>query len=283
MGTIFPEIWNALSAPFTKEQIKTRPGSRGMQLQYITARTAMNRLDEVLGPENWEDEFGETKDGLSCRITVTLPDGRRVTKMDGGGFADMPQEDDTEKSAFSDAFKRAAVKFGVARYLYHDGIPTHHAVNHPNDTGHGSGSYATPDKVKEYCDWIGITCDEVNARWLDYLTDKKTGEISGKAPGELVNYWQLSGHILKFAKEHNMVSASEEIRSGQRDKWAAVAYDRFREQVDTEAKEYCRNLWRVARAKHKAPQSREPGEDDVLTDDEAMDRIAEGATIERKR
>jgi Rad52/22 family double-strand break repair protein len=274
MSTSFPEIWNALAAPFAKEQVKTRPGSRGMQLQYITARTAMNRLDEVLGPENWEDEFGETKDGLSCRITVTLPDGRRVTKMDGGGFADMPQEDDTEKSAFSDAFKRAAVKFGVGRYLYHDGVPTHHAINYPNQTGHGSGAYAPPDQVKEYCDWVGQMCDIVNARWLDYLTDKKTGEISGKAPAEIVNYWQLSGHLLKFAKANKMVNAPDEQRAGQRDKLAAVAYHRFREAIETEAVKYCRELWKVARARYKALQIREPGSDDDLTEDEAMDKVA---------
>ena len=152
-------------------------------------------------------------------------------------------------------------------------IPEHHAVNHPNETGYGSGAYASPEKVKAYCDWIGVTCDEVNAKWLDYLTDKKTGEITGKAPGELVNYWQLSGHLLKFAIAKKMVNAPEESRAGSRDKYAAIAYDRFREAIELEATEYCRNLWRLARAKHKA-FAREPGSDDEITEDEAMDKIA---------
>ena len=35
----------------------------------------------------------------------------------------MADQGDDDKSGFSDAFKRAAVKFGVARYLYRDGVP----------------------------------------------------------------------------------------------------------------------------------------------------------------
>ena len=36
----------------------------------------------------------------------------------------MADSGDDDKSGYSDAFKRAAVKFGVARYLYRDGVPT---------------------------------------------------------------------------------------------------------------------------------------------------------------
>jgi hypothetical protein len=35
----------------------------------------------------------------------------------------MSDSGDDDKSGYSDAFKRAAVKFGVARYLYRDGVP----------------------------------------------------------------------------------------------------------------------------------------------------------------
>src|SRR5207249_11297034 len=40
------------------------------------------------------------------------------TKMDGGGQSEQPDEGDRRKAAFSDALKRAAVKFGIGRYLY---------------------------------------------------------------------------------------------------------------------------------------------------------------------
>ena len=125
MSTQFPDLVAALAAPFRDDEVKTRQGGGGRQLAYITARTAMNRLDEVLGPENWWDSYRETKDGLTCRLTIRLPeDGQEYSKEDGGGFADMPDEDDAEKSGYSSAFKRAAVKFGVGRYLYRDGVPS---------------------------------------------------------------------------------------------------------------------------------------------------------------
>lgn len=123
IGTKYAEIFAALAAPFGKDEVKSRPGKGGIQLHYVTARTVMNRFDEVLGPENWEDRYTETKDGLMCRITIVLPDGQHVAKEDGAGFASLPDESDTEKSGYSEAFKRTAVKFGIGRYLYRDGMP----------------------------------------------------------------------------------------------------------------------------------------------------------------
>ena len=47
----------------------------------------------------------------------------KLTKEDAGGFAGMQDEGDDSKSGYSDAFERAAVKFGIGRHLYGDGIP----------------------------------------------------------------------------------------------------------------------------------------------------------------
>jgi hypothetical protein len=41
-----------------------------------------------------------------------------ITKMDVGGESEQPDGGDRRKAAFSDALKRAAVKFGIGRYLY---------------------------------------------------------------------------------------------------------------------------------------------------------------------
>lgn len=131
MATQYPEIFAALAAPFDPADVKSRDQG-GRQLSYITARTAMNRLDNVLGPENWEDEYYSVCDVLFCRITITLPDGRKVSKSDAGGFKTMTtkergqtveDEENTDKTGPSDAFKRAAVLLGVGRYLYRDGVP----------------------------------------------------------------------------------------------------------------------------------------------------------------
>jgi hypothetical protein len=83
----------------------------------------MNRLDEVLGPENWWDDYVSNEHSVICRLSIRLPeDGRVLTKADAGGYAGMADEGDDAKSGHSDAFKRAGVKFGIARELYGDGV-----------------------------------------------------------------------------------------------------------------------------------------------------------------
>jgi hypothetical protein len=116
------DIFAALAAPFATQEVKTKPGGGGRQQQYVTARTVMNRLDAVLGPENWWDDYTPLEHSVICRLTVRLPDGQVVTKSDAGGEAGMADLGDNDKSGFSDAFKRAAVKWGVGRYLYRDGV-----------------------------------------------------------------------------------------------------------------------------------------------------------------
>jgi hypothetical protein len=121
--TQHPDLFAALAAPFDPSEVKVRSAA-SRQLHYITARTAMNRLDNVLGPENWWDEYVPSENSVLCRLTIRMPDGSTLTKADAGGYAGMADSGDDDKSGYSDAFKRAAVKFGIARYLYRDGVPT---------------------------------------------------------------------------------------------------------------------------------------------------------------
>ncbi len=120
--TQYPELFASLAAPYHRDEVKVR-AQAGRQLQYVTARTVMNRLDEVLGPEGWWDEYIPSENSVLCRLTIRLPDGSTLTKADAGGYAGMADQGDDDKSGFSDAFKRAAVKFGPSRYLYRDGVP----------------------------------------------------------------------------------------------------------------------------------------------------------------
>lgn len=120
--TEFPELFSSLMAPILPGQIKILPKAGGKP--YITARTVQNRLDEVLGPENWTEEYVPTgrHNSVMCRLTITLPDGSKLTKCDAGGSAGIQDGGDDDKSAHSDALKRAAVKFGIGRELYRDGV-----------------------------------------------------------------------------------------------------------------------------------------------------------------
>lgn len=210
-ATQYADIFAALAEPFPPEEVKQRwaDKARTRKLSYVTARTVMNRFDRVLGPENWSDAYREWgQHALICSITVTLPDGRTVSKSDIGGRADMPDADNDDKSAGSDAFKRAAVKFGVARYLYNDGTPfddspapapspasNGHAPVGTNGTPTPSGmpasvaerlaKYGPPDNGKRLFMWAKDVEKEANVGMVKYLND--WARLQG-FPGRMVDW-----------------------------------------------------------------------------------------------
>lgn len=113
-------MFNQLAAPFPPEAISwraqqvTKNGDKALALAYIDARDLMRRLDEVCGPENWQDAYTETARGrVICTLSIRI-NGEWVSKSDGAGDTDV----EGEKGGMSDAFKRAGVKWGVGRYLY---------------------------------------------------------------------------------------------------------------------------------------------------------------------
>lgn len=114
-----------LSEPFPENEVKWRigqagKGSRGIWaklLAYIDARAVMDRLDEVCGIENWRNEFKPAPCGGNlCGISIKI-DGEWVTKWDGAENTDIEEV----KGGLSDSFKRAAVQWGIGRYLYNFG------------------------------------------------------------------------------------------------------------------------------------------------------------------
>jgi hypothetical protein len=126
----------ALSAPFPPASVSWRVGSsnkkkrqketgdnfakatKGIALAYIDARDVMDRLDAVCGPDGWQDRYEFHGPRTVCYLSLRI-DGEWVTKADGAGDSDV----ESEKGAISDALKRAAVKWGIGRYLYHISSP----------------------------------------------------------------------------------------------------------------------------------------------------------------
>ncbi len=114
------EIAARLAAPFPAERHKFKPkavtGQRALPVVYIDARDVMDRLDEVLGAFGWKDEYRPQADGsVICLLSIREAGGEWITKQDiGKAGGDIEKA----KSGFSDAFKRAAVKFGIGRYIY---------------------------------------------------------------------------------------------------------------------------------------------------------------------
>jgi hypothetical protein len=115
-------VQEQLAAVFDPAEIKWKPqvvsGERAMAIAYVNARVVMDRLDEVVGITGWQDEYTALPDGsMMCKLSI-LVDKEWVTKVDVGSPSEQPDEGDRVKAAVSDALKRAAVKFGIGRYLY---------------------------------------------------------------------------------------------------------------------------------------------------------------------
>lgn len=119
------DIWTKLAAPLAPQNIQWRQDGRATQrdgkwyarfVAYIDAQFVRERLDSVV-PGEWDLTITElprqtTEDGeedayaFKARLTVL-----GVHREDVGSGKDY-------KSASSDAFKRAAVRFGVGHELY---------------------------------------------------------------------------------------------------------------------------------------------------------------------
>lgn len=114
------EIKDGLSAEFPKHLVSFRPGSANYEktsalpLAYIDARDVMDRLDSVVGFDNWQDRYEFHGTRTVCYLSIKIGD-EWITKADGAGDTNM----EGEKGGISDALKRAAVKWGIGRYLYH--------------------------------------------------------------------------------------------------------------------------------------------------------------------
>jgi hypothetical protein len=89
---------------------KTCYGGRVLLLAYLDSRDVMNRLDTAIGPENWTCDYKEIKGNLYCGIGIA-----GVYKWGCG----VESREEKQKGEASDAFKRAAVLWGIGRYLYY--------------------------------------------------------------------------------------------------------------------------------------------------------------------
>jgi hypothetical protein len=153
------DIFEALAAPFPPEAVSwrigrmAREGGKGMALAYIDARDVMERLDEVVGPANWQDRYEFVGARTVCYLSIRV-DGEWITKADGAGDSDV----EAEKGAISDALKRAGVKWGIARYLY--------AIPSP---------------------WVAVENKQIvkdEYEKLENLLEQVTGQIEWGSPGE---------------------------------------------------------------------------------------------------
>lgn len=114
---------NKLDEPFHSDDIewriqqagKTNNGIWAKVLAYVTNRAIMKRLDEVCGKAGWRNDYRDIPNngGVECGISIKV-DGEWITKWDAAENTQV----EAVKGGRSGAMKRAAVQWGIGRYLY---------------------------------------------------------------------------------------------------------------------------------------------------------------------
>lgn len=163
------DLQEKLSAPFLPSEIEWRIGAtnrektKGIALPYITNRAIMNRLDDTVGITNWKNEFFIQDKAKICGISLRI-DNEWITKYDGADDTNI----EATKGGISNAMKRAAVQWGIGRYLYK--LPTIWVAIEPNGK-----SYKIKGKPPELPNWA--LPDEMKKKTSKNIEDEYLFEV----------------------------------------------------------------------------------------------------------
>lgn len=125
-GTPTKDGWRKIGEFLRRElPFRTFKGKGGREYSYITARQVADRLDTVIGPGNWATDVRVVRAEHPVAVLVGLSvfgvwkwDAGYSNNPEADDPADRSFEDEPLKAAVSDGLKRAAVQWGVGRFLY---------------------------------------------------------------------------------------------------------------------------------------------------------------------
>ena len=158
------ELRIALSAPFSSADIDwrvsatTQDKSRGLAVPYVTNRAIQNRLDDTVGVDGCHNDFvpGKNDRAQLCGISIYFPGPQAwLTKWDGADDSDF----ESVKGGLSDSMKRAAVEWGIGRYLY--GMTQVWVAIEPRGKGF------------VICDSARPSLDAAHDRWVQTIQQRK--------------------------------------------------------------------------------------------------------------
>jgi hypothetical protein len=125
------EVSDRLRAPFAAGDIRQREGMAQRSFDYVTIGEVRARIIDATDNQfSWEvvsDEIVGDVHKVRGRLTISVLDekGREGTGTAVLAPQTRPGHEDSFKSAESDAFKRAAINFGVGLHLYRDDEKVH--------------------------------------------------------------------------------------------------------------------------------------------------------------
>ena len=113
------DVYTELGEPFPIALVEVKPGAttkdktKALALAYCDARAYQDRLDVVIGPDNWQVCYKPLPFGTAvlCRLSLL-----GIVREDVGECD--PTDPNAYTSAVAQAFKRACSAFGLGRDLY---------------------------------------------------------------------------------------------------------------------------------------------------------------------
>ncbi|MCP4396140.1 MAG: hypothetical protein GY801_02355 [bacterium] len=126
------ELAAALQKPFEMEDIEWKAQASGVNgkgfwvlaVPYIKARAIRDRLDDVVGPENWKTERYEAgaAGGLQCGLSIRI-NGEWITKLDGTWNAPPPTSPKSSRTANTKPPSKTAIKNGPSAGIHPGSLP----------------------------------------------------------------------------------------------------------------------------------------------------------------
>lgn len=185
-----------LAEPFAANDIEWRVQQSGLKgdkpwvrvLAYVTNRAIQQRLDDVVGHDRWKNEYEKAPDdGVLCGISIfvaarsTVGEEPRpaewVTKYDGAANTQV----EAVKGGLSAAMKRAAVQWGIGRYLYQ--LDATFARTSKTKDGTHTEYLAIKEPKSDRVQWTGYWAIPTLPDWALPADSKPTAKPSEAQPG----------------------------------------------------------------------------------------------------
>lgn len=126
MSTDFNKLKDEM--PF-KWRVQSQNDYGAQCVAYVDSRQVQDKLDDVVGTENWQSDYKVVNSNLYAGVAIRHPETKEwVWKWDCGTESNTEKE----KGEASDAFKRAAVKWGIGRFLYNKKLQKVEVKKHKN-------------------------------------------------------------------------------------------------------------------------------------------------------
>lgn len=199
--------WRIQSSGFDKNN-----NPWGIIVPYVSARAVQDRLDQSVGAYNWKTDFHFPDKGVLCTLSIRVRD-EWVSKQDVSDFSQI----EPLKGGVSGAFKRAAVQWGIGRYLYETEVTFATFVDGHDKTAH-SAKVKDKSGAEHWVKWVAPGHPSYsNANSTPKPPQTSTNAPKSSQPVEMTNGPQNGSISEKQAKRFWAIWTDSGLSSQYRD------------------------------------------------------------------